>query len=52
MNRFLEHGIKIKMVPTVNTTCGVDVPEDIDIVEPLLRKDTLTEKYLSGMNRT
>jgi 3-deoxy-manno-octulosonate cytidylyltransferase (CMP-KDO synthetase) len=52
MNRFLEHGIKIKMIPTVNKTCGVDVPEDIDIVEPLLRKDALIEKYLLGMNRT
>ena len=34
MNRFLEHGIKIKMIPTVHKTCGVDVPADIDIVEP------------------
>jgi len=51
MNRFLEHGIKIKMIPTVNKTCGVDVPEDIDIVESLLRKDALIEKYLPGMNR-
>lgn len=52
MNRFLEHGIKIKMIPTVNKTCGVDVPADIDIVNPLLRKDTLIEKYLPGINRT
>ena len=51
MNRFLEHGIKIKMIPTVHKTCGVDVPADIDIVEPLLRKDTLIEKYLPGINR-
>lgn len=52
MNRFLEHGIKIKMIPTINKTCGVDVPEDIDIVEPLLRKDPLVAKYLPGMCRT
>jgi 3-deoxy-manno-octulosonate cytidylyltransferase (CMP-KDO synthetase) len=51
MNRFLEHGIKIKMIPTVNKTCGVDVPEDINIVEPLLRKDALIAKYLPGTNR-
>ena len=51
MNRFLEHGIKIKMIPTVNKTYGVDVPADIDIVEPLLRKDTLLKKYLPGINR-
>jgi 3-deoxy-manno-octulosonate cytidylyltransferase (CMP-KDO synthetase) len=52
MNRFLEHGIKIKMIPTVNKTCGVDVPEDIAVVVPLLRKDTLIEKYLPRMHRS
>jgi 3-deoxy-manno-octulosonate cytidylyltransferase (CMP-KDO synthetase) len=46
MNRFLEHGIKIKMVPTDHRIFGVDVPEDLQGVEPLLRKDPLTEKYL------
>lgn len=46
MNRFLEHGIKIKMVPTDHRIFGVDVPEDLEAVEPLLRKDPLTEKYL------
>jgi 3-deoxy-manno-octulosonate cytidylyltransferase (CMP-KDO synthetase) len=52
MNRFLEHGIKIKMIPTVHKSFGVDIPTDIDIVEPLLRKDVLIPKYLSGMNKT
>lgn len=47
MNRFLEHGIKIKMVPIAHRIFGVDVPEDMQAVEPLLRKDPLTEKYLS-----
>ena len=51
MNRLLEHGIKIKMIPTIHKTCGVDVPVDIDTVEPLLRKDALIEKYLPRMNR-
>ena len=46
MNRFLEHAIKIKMIPTVYKTYGVDVPADIDTVEPLLLKDALIEKYL------
>jgi len=46
MNRFLEHGIKIKMVPTDHRIFGVDVPEDLQAVEPLLLKDPLTEKYL------
>ena len=48
MNRFLEHGTKIKMVPTDHRIFGVDVPEDLIAVEPLLRKDPLTEKYLSA----
>lgn len=52
MNRFLEHGIKIKMIPTVHKSIGVDVPADIDIVEPLLRKDALLPKYLSKVNKT
>lgn len=46
MNRFLEHGIKIKMIPITHRIFGVDVPEDLQAVEPLLRKDSLTEKYL------
>jgi 3-deoxy-manno-octulosonate cytidylyltransferase (CMP-KDO synthetase) len=51
MNRFLEHGIKIKMIPTVHKSIGVDVPTDIDVVEPLLRKDALIEKYLPEVNK-
>lgn len=51
MNRFLEHGTKIKMIPTVNKSFGVDVPADIKVVEPLLSKDALIEKYLPGVNR-
>lgn len=48
MNRFLEQGIKIKMIPTAHRIFGVDVPEDLQAVGPLLRKDLLTEKYLSA----
>jgi 3-deoxy-manno-octulosonate cytidylyltransferase (CMP-KDO synthetase) len=46
MNRFLEHGIKIKMVPTSYRIFGVDVPDDLNEVEPLLRKDPLIKKYM------
>ena len=46
MNRFLEHGIAIKMVPASHRIFGVDVPNDLHEVEPLLRNDPLTEKYL------
>lgn len=46
MNRFLEYGVKIKMVPTSSRIFGVDVPDDLKVVEPLLQKDPITEKYL------
>lgn len=52
MNRFLEYGIKIKMIPTTHLIFGVDVPRDLQTVEPLLRKDPLTEKYLSAKKAT
>jgi 3-deoxy-manno-octulosonate cytidylyltransferase (CMP-KDO synthetase) len=52
MNRFLEHGIKIKMIPTVHKSIGVDVPADIDIVEPQMRQDALLGKYLPGVNKS
>lgn len=47
MNRFLEHGFKIKMIPTGQPTFGVDVPADRELIEPLLKQDPLTNKYLS-----
>lgn len=47
MNRFLEHGVRIKMIPTTHQIFGVDVPADMQAVEPLLRKDPLTDNYLS-----
>jgi 3-deoxy-manno-octulosonate cytidylyltransferase (CMP-KDO synthetase) len=46
MNRFLEHGIGIRMVPTPHRIYGVDVPGELQKVEPLLLKDPLTKKYL------
>ncbi|MHB8108399.1 MAG: 3-deoxy-manno-octulosonate cytidylyltransferase [Syntrophorhabdaceae bacterium] len=46
MNRFLEHGYKIKMVETVFKTTGVDVPEDIASVEGSLKDDEIMKRYL------
>lgn len=46
MNRFLEHGVKIKMVPTAHRSFGVDVPEDLRIVEALLLEDHFARRYL------
>jgi len=46
MNRFLEHGVKIKLVPTPVKTQGVDTPSDLARVEERMKSDTLVKKYL------
>jgi len=46
MLRFIEHGRKVKMVPTEYTTHAVDTAEDLKHVEELLQKDPLTKDYL------
>ena len=38
MNRILEHGYKVKMVPTNYNTHAVDTPEDLKKVEKMLEK--------------
>jgi 3-deoxy-manno-octulosonate cytidylyltransferase (CMP-KDO synthetase) len=37
MMRVLEHGLKVKMVPTRHDTHAVDTPEDLRLVERLMR---------------
>ncbi len=46
MLRFIEHGRKVKMVPTEYITHAVDTPEDLKRVEKLLQKDPLSKEYL------
>jgi len=46
MNRFLEHGLRIKMVETAFKSSGVDVPADVPYVENQLRRDKLLNQYL------
>lgn len=46
MNRVLEHGGKIRIVPTDELTIGVDVPEELEQVEKILLNDLTAEKYL------
>ena len=48
MMRFIEHGHKVKMVETSFSTHAVDTPDDLKVVEKLLRKDPLTGKYLKN----
>ena len=47
MNRFIENGIKIKMIETDNNTIAVDTPQDLANVERLMRIDSLVKTYLN-----
>jgi 3-deoxy-manno-octulosonate cytidylyltransferase (CMP-KDO synthetase) len=46
MLRFLEHGLRVKMVETCFSTHAVDTPADLAFVQELLRSDSLTAEYL------
>jgi 3-deoxy-manno-octulosonate cytidylyltransferase (CMP-KDO synthetase) len=49
MLRVIEHGYKVKMIPTDKDTYSVDTLEDLKRVEALMKKkDTLKEKYRNG----
>ena len=45
MNRFLEHGFKVKMVNTKHETYSVDRLEDLNKVIELMQDDDLVSKY-------
>ena len=45
MNRFIEHGYKVKMVVTEQSTYAVDTPKDLKKVERLMKEDTLRIRY-------
>jgi len=45
MLRLLEHGYKVKIVPTQSETYSVDTPEDLEKVEQLMKKDALFPQY-------
>lgn len=47
MMRLIEHGYKVKMVPTKLDSCGVDTLEDLSRVEQLMLNDSLMRKYIS-----
>ena len=38
MMRILEHGLKVRMVPTLHTTQSVDTPQDLERLEKILAK--------------
>ena len=45
MLRLLEHGYKVRMVPTRFEIYGVDIPADLAKVEALMANDRLFQKY-------
>jgi 3-deoxy-manno-octulosonate cytidylyltransferase (CMP-KDO synthetase) len=45
MLRVMEHGYKVKMVPSSFKTYSVDTPEDLRAVEELMKNDPLIAKY-------
>ena len=46
MMRAVEHGYCVRIVETENRMIGVDVPEDIKLVEDVLSSDHLVKKYI------
>ncbi|MBW2412519.1 MAG: 3-deoxy-manno-octulosonate cytidylyltransferase [Deltaproteobacteria bacterium] len=46
MMRFIEHGHRVKMIETSYSTHAVDNPADLELVQELLSRDPLTQKYL------
>mgnify|MGYP002632306011 CR=1 FL=1 len=47
MMRILEHGFKVRMIPTEHVTHPVDTAEDARRVEEFLIRDPLTDQYLT-----
>lgn len=47
MMRFLEHGYKVRMVESEFATFAVDTPQDLERVTELMRRDALTQRYIS-----
>jgi 3-deoxy-manno-octulosonate cytidylyltransferase (CMP-KDO synthetase) len=45
MLRLLEHGYKVKIVPTESDSYSVDTPEDLAKVEQLMKNDPLLAQY-------
>lgn len=46
MLRLVEHGIRVRLVPTAEETHAVDTPEDLEVVAARLGADPFTATYL------
>ena len=47
MMRLLEHGYRVRMVETDYTSYAVDTPEELLMVESVMRGDPLLDRYVS-----
>ena len=47
MMRLLEHGYRVRMVETGYTSHAVDTPQELDMVESIMRGDPLVDRYAS-----
>lgn len=45
MMRILENGGKVKMIPTSFATKAVDTPEDLEILQSMMLRDTIYKQY-------
>ena len=45
VNRLLEHGRRLRMIPTDSRTQAVDTPADLELVEALMATDPLISRY-------
>ena len=52
MMRFLEHGYPVRMVETQVSTHAVDTPADLAMVESLMERDPLLERYMASQKRS
>ena len=48
MNRLLENDINIQSFPTNDVSHAVDIPEDIEIVEAMMKRDNLVNEYINN----
>jgi len=51
MLRLLEHGYKVRMVPTADVNIGVDTAEDLAVAERLMQADPVFPRYKDAMAR-
>ncbi len=51
MLRLLEHGYKVRMVPTADPNIGVDTPADLAVAEALMEADPVFAAYRDAMSQ-